>query len=431
MGAGLQRERRAGIALIAEIVSVGTELLLGEIVDTNAAWIARKLADIGVDVFHRMTVGDNLARMQAVLQTALGRADVVIISGGLGPTQDDCTREAIAAVTGRPLEADAAAEATLRALFAHRGFTLTANNLKQATVPRGGTLLPNVAGTAPGVLVEHEGRTLIAVPGPPSEMQEMMVRSVLPYLEQRAGAGRLFARRLRLTGIGESAVADAIADIIEGSMDPTVAPYASPGEVTLRLATKGTDEVAATAKLDATEALIRERLPGNVYGRDEETMEVSVGIELRARRQTLAVAESCTGGLIASRVTDVPGASEYFLEGLVVYSNAAKERLLGVPAELLAAHGAVSEPVARAMAENVRTRAGADYGLATTGIAGPSGGTPEKPVGLVYVAVASARGTVCQQHTWPGTREQFKRRVSQMALSALREAILAGEAGDG
>jgi len=431
MGAGLQRERRAGIALIAEIVSVGTELLLGEIVDTNAAWIARKLADIGVDVFHRMTVGDNLARMQAVLQTALGRADVVIISGGLGPTQDDCTREAIAAVTGRPLEADAAAEATLRALFAHRGFTLTANNLKQATVPRGGTLLPNVAGTAPGVLVEHEGRTLIAVPGPPSEMQEMMVRSVLPYLEQRAGAGRLFARRLRLTGIGESAVADAIADIIEGSMDPTVAPYASPGEVTLRLATKGTDEVAATAKLDATEALIRERLPGNVYGRDEETMEVSVGIELRARRQTLAVAESCTGGLIASRVTDVPGASEYFLEGLVVYSNAAKERLLGVPAELLAAHGAVSEPVARAMAENVRTRAGADYGLATTGIAGPSGGTPEKPVGLVYVAVASARGTVCQQHTWPGTREQFKRRVSQMALSALREAILAAEAGDG
>lgn len=417
----------AGIPLIAEIVSVGTELLLGEIVDTNAAWLARKLADIGVDVFHRMTVGDNLARMQAVLQTALGRADVVLISGGLGPTQDDCTREAIAAVTGRPLEPKAEAEATLRALFAHRGFALTDNNLKQTYVPRGGTLLPNTAGTAPGVLVQHEGKTLIAVPGPPSEMQEMMTRSVLPYLQERAGVQRLYARRLRLTGIGESAVAATMADLIEGSTDPTVAPYASPGEVTLRLATKGADEDEAAAKLDATEAEVRDRLPGHVYGRDDETMEVSVGIELRGRRQTLAVAESCTGGLIASRVTDVPGASEYFREGLVVYSNAAKQRLLGVPAELLAAHGAVSEPVARTMAENVRARAGADFGLATTGIAGPSGGTPEKPVGLVYVAVAAPRETTCQQHLWPGTREQFKRRVSQLALSALREAILQGE----
>ncbi|MGD9495974.1 MAG: competence/damage-inducible protein A [Armatimonadota bacterium] len=413
----------------AELVSVGTELLLGEIVDTNAAWMSQRLAEIGVDVHFRHTVGDNLARIVSVLELALSRSDVVLLCGGLGPTQDDLTRESIAQVTGRALRPDPEAEERLRAFFARRGLTPTANNLKQATVPEGGRLLENTCGTAPGLLVEHEAKALIAVPGPPPEMREMMQREVIPYLVQRLGGRPLavYTRVLRFADIGESTLVAEIDDIISGQTDPTVAPYARPGEVTLRLATKAATEAEAAARLDALEARLRERVGGYIYGIGDETMEVVVGQALRGRGATLAVAESCTGGLVASRITDVPGSSDYFLGGVVAYANEAKERVLSVPAQVLAAHGAVSEETALAMARGVRELLGADYALATTGIAGPGGGSEEKPVGLVYIAVADAEGELCVRQSWPGTREQFKQRVSQYALNLLRKRVLGVE----
>ncbi|MCD6360908.1 MAG: competence/damage-inducible protein A [Armatimonadetes bacterium] len=413
----------------AELVSVGTELLLGEITDTNAVYLSQRLAEIGVDVFFRHTVGDNLDRIVSVLELALSRSDVIIMCGGLGPTQDDLTREAIAEVTGRPLVSDPDAERRLREFFAARNRVPTPSNLKQATVPEGGRFLENTCGTAPGVLVEHRGRALIAVPGPPPEMREMFQREVLPYLLARQGedARVLRSRVIRLADIGESNLVDMIPDILERRTDPTVAPYASPGEVRLRITTKAASESEADAALDEMEAILRERLGSHIYGVDDETMEVAVGRLLAESHSTLASAESCTGGLIASRITDVAGSSEYFIGGVVAYSNQVKQEILGVPEGVLAEHGAVSEECARAMAEGVRRALRTDWGLATTGIAGPGGGSDEKPVGLVYIAVAGGDGTACLRGNWPGTRDQFKSRVSQYALNMLRKRLLGME----
>ncbi len=409
----------------AELVSVGTELLLGEIVNTNAAYMSQRLAEIGVDVHFRHTVGDNLDRIVSVLELALSRSDTVLICGGLGPTQDDLTRESVADVTGRELVRDDDAEHRLREFFARRGYTPTDNNLKQTAVPEGGRLLENTCGTAPGLFVEHDGKLIFAVPGPPPEMREMMQREVLPILRERLGDLQpVHTRILRMADIGESSLVAEIEDIIREQTDPTVAPYAKPGEVTLRLATKAASEDEAARCFDAMEQRLRERIGEYIYGVDEETMEVAVGNALRERGATVAVAESCTGGLIASRITDVSGSSDYMLGGVVAYANEIKQRILSVPGEMLAEHGAVSEPVAQAMATGARELYGADYAVSTTGIAGPTGGTEEKPVGLVYAAVAGPDGVICDEMNWPGTREQFKRRVSQNALNMLRKRVL-------
>ena len=410
----------------AELVSVGTELLLGEIVDTNAAYMSQRLSEIGVDVHFRHTVGDNLSRIVSVLELALSRSHAVLICGGLGPTQDDLTRESIAQVTARTLVTDPEAEQCLREFFASRGFTPTPNNLKQATVPEGGELLANSCGTAPGLFLEHDGKVLIAVPGPPAEMREMMQLQVLPRLCERLGeaVSPVHARVLRFADIGESTLVAEIDDIISGQTDPTIAPYASPGEVTLRMATKTPDAREAQQRFDRMEASLRERVGRYIYGVDDETMEVAAGKALREAGASLAVAESCTGGLIASRITDVAGSSDYLLGGVVAYANDVKEKVLGVPGETLARFGAVSEETALAMVAGVRKLYGSDYAVATTGIAGPGGGTEEKPVGLVYVAVADEDGVECHRQNWPGTREQFKRRVTQNALNFLRKRVL-------
>ncbi len=416
----------------AETISVGTEILLGEITDTNATYISQHLAGIGVDLYFRHTVGDNMERLVGVLRTAMRRSDVLILCGGLGPTADDITREAIAEVTGRPLQRDAAAVEHLKEFFRARGRVATESNFKQCETPAGGELLDNTCGTAPGVFLDHEGCWFFAVPGPPPEMREMMRLSVLPRLAQRVraeGGGLLYRRVLRLADIGESNVATEIADIIETQTDPTIALYASPGEVKVRLATKSLDEAEAVAKLEALEARIRERLGKYVFAIDDQGMEAGVGELLRQRGLTLAIAESCTGGLIANRITDVPGASDYFLAGIVSYANQAKMDVLGVPEAVLAEHGAVSQECAEAMARGVRRVAGSDYGIATTGVAGPGGGTEEKPVGLVYIALDGPSGTVCDRQLWPGTRDQFKQRVSQMALNMLRKQIIADGEG--
>jgi nicotinamide-nucleotide amidase len=411
--------------LKAEILSVGTELLLGEIVDTNASYLSQKLAELGIDVLHRQTVGDNLGRLTEAIRTALSRADVVLLTGGLGPTDDDLTREGIAEATGRPLVRVPHSEQVLRAFFASRNRPFTDANLKQADVPEGGEHMENVNGTAPGVFLRWEGKLIFAAPGPPVELREMTERSILPLLRRHLGeAPQLYTRSLLLADIGESQVADLLRDLIDHQTDPTIAMYASPAQVRLRFATKALTREEAEARFAPVEAQVREVLGTRVFGVDGDTMPSIIGRLLRERHQTLAVAESCTGGLIASRLTDIPGASDYFVTGVVAYANETKTRLLGVPEELLQRFGAVSEECARAMAENVRADSQADYGIATTGIAGPGGGTAEKPVGLVYMAVADANGTVCQSQNWPGTREQFKARTSQMALSLLRKRIL-------
>jgi len=413
--------------LKAEIISVGTELLLGQITDTNATYICRRLASIGIDVHFRSTVGDNWDRMTSVLRGALERADVVITTGGLGPTSDDITREVIAQLTGRPLELDSSAERHLREIFTIYHPEMPLSNLKQAMVPRGARLLPNDRGTAPGLLIEHDGQVIIALPGPPHEMQAMLDGSVLPYLQKRSGKGSLItkSRVLRLCGIGESSATERIRDLLDAQTDPTIAPLASPGEVHLRITTKASDEAQADRKIAQAEAEIRKRLGRHIFGVDDQTLESVVGDLLRTQGKTLAVAESCTGGLIGSRITDVPGSSDYFLAALVTYSNTAKIQLLGVNADTLQAKGAVSEEVACQMAAGVRQRIGADVSIATTGIAGPTGGTPDKPVGLVYIGIADDDGVSCQRFEAFGNRTQIKYRASQAALDWLRRKLMA------
>lgn len=411
----------------AEILSVGTELLLGEIDDTNASYISRRLAGAGVDVYFRHTVGDNLERLLQMLHSVRRRADIIILCGGLGPTPDDLTREALAELTQRPLQSVPEAELRLRQFFAQRDRRPTENNFKQCQVPRGGELLDNPVGTAPGIWLEHEKNLFIAVPGPPPEMAEMVDNQVLPRLRQRLkidSGGVLYTRFLRTTGLGESQVADLLDDLLREQGDPTLALYASPAEVRIRLATKAESAVAAQQVFSPVEQEMRRRLGAAVYGVDEESMEVALGQALLAAGATLAVAESCTGGLIASRITDVPGASRYLLAGYITYSNQAKEDLLGVPPAVLEKHGAVSEQCAQAMAQGARQRSGAGYIAAVTGIAGPEGGTPEKPVGLVYIAVSEAEVTEVHRFVWPGARDQFKRRVSQVTLDLLRRKVM-------
>lgn len=412
----------------SEIISVGTELLLGEIVDTNASYLSQKLAELGIDVHYRHTVGDNLARLTQVITTALSRSDIVILTGGLGPTDDDLTREGIAAATATSLVRLPASEQWLREFFAARNRPLAPSNLKQADAPEGAEHMPNSCGTAPGIYMQWQGKLIFAAPGPPTELREMAERTMLPLLRQALGqTDQLFTRSLLMADIGESQVADALKAMIDRQVDPTIAMYASPALVRVRLATKAPDEATAQARFAPVEAEIRTILASHVFGVDDDTMANCIGRLLRERKATLTVAESCTGGLLASKITDVPGASDYFVTGVVAYANETKERLLHVPEEIIAQHGAVSEECARAMAEGVRADSQADYALATTGIAGPGGGTEEKPVGLVFIAVAEADGTQVLRQFWPGNREQFKQRVAQLALSLLRRRILGME----
>jgi nicotinamide-nucleotide amidase len=408
----------------AEIISVGTELLLGQIVDTNASYLGQRLAEVGVDVHYRQTVGDNAARIQEALRLALSRSDVVLITGGLGPTEDDLTVQAVAAALGRDLVSDPAVAEHIRQFFASRRRTPPPTVYKQALLPRGARVIPNPRGTAPGIHLQHEGREVVILPGVPYEMQGMVEAYLLPLLRERTGGIVIRSRVLRVTGEGESAVEARIADLLS-STQPTIAPYAKLGEVHLRLTAKGRPEEVAAA-LDRGEALVRQRLGELVYGTDDQTLEEVTAALLTSRRLTVAVAESCTGGWISQRLTAVPGSSAYFLMGIVAYSNDAKVRDLGVDPALLRDHGAVSAPVAEAMARAVRARSGAALALGVTGIAGPAGGTPDKPVGLVYLALAHPEGVAT--HTLhlgaEAGREGIRFLASQAALNLLRVHLL-------
>jgi len=409
-----------------ELLSVGTELLLGEILDTNAAYLAEKLSELGINVYHKTTVGDNAERLAAALRISLARADVVLATGGLGPTEDDITAAAVAQVTGADLVEDEAAADTIRSFARQRGLRQFDSLLKQARVPKGAQVVPNPVGTAPGFILASGSNTVIALPGVPAEMKAMAEQTVLPYLERLCapdGRAIILSRVLRLGGIGESQTEAEIADLIRAQTNPTIAPLAREYEAHLRITARAPDRAAADKLIAPIEAEIRRRLGDHVYGADEETLEAAVGKMLREARLTLAAAESCTGGLIGHRLTNVPGSSDYFAGSLVTYSNEAKTALLNVPEETIRRHGAVSADTARAMAEGAREAYGSDIAVSSTGIAGPSGGTAAKPVGLVYTAIAGLGDAIAEEHRLRGNREMVKGRAAQAALYLLYRAL--------
>ncbi|MCL6532304.1 MAG: competence/damage-inducible protein A [Armatimonadetes bacterium] len=405
-----------------EIVSVGTELLLGQIVDTNAAWLSARLAEIGVSVYRRVTVGDNLERLVDALRDALRRAEGVITIGGLGPTEDDLTREAIAQVLGEPLITDEALAEHIRQLFAQRGREATPQQLRQAMRPPSARPIPNPNGTAPGLHAEKNGQFILALPGPPNEFQPMVQDYVLPLLAKHTGGQVIRSRVLRLGGIGESDAEAALGELVR-SENPTLAPLAKLGEVHFRITARANSPAEAETLIAQMERAVRERLGRFIYGTDDTTLEQVVVERLRERGESLAVAESCTGGLLGKRITDVPGSSEVFLGGIIAYSNAVKHSMVGVPSEVLETVGAVSEPTARALAEGVRQRLGSYWGIGITGIAGPGGGTPDKPVGLVYIGVSSPHETTVYRQIFLGDRAAVRWRATQFALWQLYERL--------
>lgn len=407
----------------AEIISVGTELLLGQIVDTNAPYLGRALSALGIDVYHRETVGDNSERLADSLREALKKADLIVTIGGLGPTQDDLTKETIAEVLGEKMIPDPESEKTIIEFFKKRNVEIVPSNLKQALITESGAALPNSAGTAPGMLVEKDGKTIIALPGPPHEFIPMVERHVIPLMRKKNGGTVIVSRVLRLAGIGESAAEAKLIDLL-GTKNPTIAPLASSSEVHFRITAKASGEEEARKLISGLENKVRERLGNFIYGTDDENLETAVVRMLTQRGLKLALAESCTGGLLASRITDVPGSSKIFLAGFVAYDNSAKENLLGVPSDTLKKHGAVSPEVAEAMANGAVERTGADIAVGITGIAGPDGGTPEKPVGLVYIGIKTPAGTTSVKNTFGGSRPEIKRRSSQIALNMIRNYLL-------
>jgi competence/damage-inducible protein CinA-like protein len=410
--------------LRAYILSTGDELVRGRTADSNTAEIARALAEEGVSVVGAMLVGDDEDDLAAAISAAAERAEIVIVSGGLGPTVDDCTRNAAARAAGVALERRPEIEAWVRERFARRGMRMPESNLLQADAPAGAEILANRHGTAPGFVVAVKGARLFALPGPPAEMRGVLAEEALPRIRAlAAGSGRVVrTRTLETFGEREAAVGEAIADLMRRGREPRVGTTAVRGVIKVVIhAEGGADEVRAS--LDATEAEIRRRLGPVVYGADGETLAGVVARGLIAHGTTIATAESCTGGLVAAALTDTPGVSAVFPGGVVTYSNAEKTRLLGVPEELIARVGAVSEEVARAMASGVRSRFGTDLGVALTGIAGPDGGTPEKPVGLVHVAL-DARGTVQHRRLLlPGDRALVREIAAKSALDLVRRAL--------
>jgi nicotinamide-nucleotide amidase len=432
--------------MIAEILSVGTELLLGQITNTNARFLATVLAELGIDAYSQQVVGDNRDRLAVCLRTALARSDLVITTGGLGPTEDDLTKEVVSEVLGLPLSPDPTVAGEIRCLLERHGSRPVERAVaKQSLVPEGAVVLRNPVGTAPGLLIVHGSKRVALLPGPPAELEPIVRLHLVPLLEEalaaeagEAGLGRSFlhTRVVKITGLGEPAVEEAVRDLIH-SRNPTVAPLVTLGEVHLRVTGRAQRREEARHLVEEMAGAVVERLASHVFGYDDDTLAGACGRLLRRQGLTLALAESVTGGLLGHLITETPGSSDYFDRGLVVYSNAAKTELLGVEPAVLNEHGAVSEEVAVAMARGMRQRAGTDIGLALTGIAGPSGATPAKAVGLVYIALAGPGAgrepdadVVCLKYVFSGERTLVKRRAAHNALTLLWKYLRrCGEAG--
>jgi nicotinamide-nucleotide amidase len=424
--------------LIVELINTGSELMLGRVLNTHQQWLCRQLADLGYVVSRQIAIPDSGPDIEQAVREALTRADLVITTGGLGPTSDDITRDLIAQMLGRTLRTDAPTLEHIKRFFTIRNRPVPERTAVQALVPEGALVLPNPHGTAPGLAIEispgvfragHCASWLIMLPGPSRELRPMFAASVAPLLQRALPlAERFCCRTLRTTGLGESQVEESIREWIQPCVSAglQVGYCARAGEVDVRLSASGE---SAEKLLQEAETTVRARLAAHIFCDDEQELEAVVVRLLAQAGQTLALAESCTGGCVAHRLTNVPGASAIFLAGLVTYSNAAKQTLLGVRRETLEQHGAVSEAVAREMAEGARLRANADFALAITGIAGPSGGLPDKPVGTVFIALAGAAGTRVSRQFNPYDRETFKQVTAQQALDLLRHTLLEGVAG--
>src|SRR6267143_1083907 len=410
--------------LTAEIIAIGSELLAPDRTDTNSLWLTEKLNGIGIEVKLKTIVGDDDARLEEAIKDAVRRSRVIITTGGLGPTEDDITRKVVARAMGRRLLLDENVLDWIRGRFASFGRAMPERNSRQAMVIDGSEVLDNPNGTAPGLFIEHEGTAIALLPGPPREMRPMFEKFVLPRLAEKSGNLRVVRRVLRVAGMGESAVDEMIAPVYLQYENPQTTILFNQTEIEIQLTARARTEQEAETLIDRLTEQLEERLGKAIFSFRGETMEEVVGLKLSVGRYTLAVAESCTGGLIAQRLTEVPGSSKYFVEGIVAYSNEAKKRTLGVEPILLLEHGAVSAPVAEAMAEGVRKRAGTDFGFSVTGIAGPDGGSEEKPVGLVYIALSDDVQTEHRKLKIPGDRHLIRWRASQAALDLLRRRLI-------
>jgi len=412
----------------AEIIAVGSEMLTPYRTDTNSLYLTEQLNLLGVDVIFKSIVGDDLRRLVAAAQHGLFRSDIVIFSGGLGPTEDDLTREAVAEALGLKLRRDPEILTRLEQRFAGRGWKMSSNNAKQADVLEGASVLPNPNGTAPGQWLsgEFDGREhiIVLLPGPPHELKAMFESEVRERLRVKVPPAFLAVRTLKIAMLGESAVDARVAPIYKRYSDVETTILAGAGEVELHFKTRASTQDAAQSRVDEVAGVVEDELDDAVFSRHGESLEQIVGYWLQMRTATLAVAESCTGGLLAERITSVSGSSRYFLGGAVVYSNALKTELAGVPAEMIARHGAVSREVAAALAEGIRYRCESTLGVGITGVAGPNGGTAEKPVGLVFHAVASSTGTEIIQRNFPGDRKRIRRFASTMALDMVRKKLI-------
>jgi nicotinamide-nucleotide amidase len=412
----------------AEIIAVGSEMLTPYRMDTNSLYLTEQLNLLGVDVIFKSIVGDDLRRLVAAAQHGLFRSDILIFSGGLGPTEDDLTREAVAEALGLNLCRDPEILARLEQRFADRGWKMSANNTKQADVLEGANVLPNPNGTAPGQWLsgEFDGREhiIVLLPGPPHELKALFEAEVLERLRAKVPPAFLAVRTLKIAMLGESAVDARVAPIYKRYADVETTILAGAGEIELHFKTRAATQDAAQRRVDEVAGVVEDELDDAVYSRNGESLEQIVGYWLQMRTATVAVAESCTGGMLAERITSVSGSSRYFIGGAVVYSNALKTELAGVPAEMIDRHGAVSREVAAALAEGIRYRCESTLGIGITGVAGPNGGTPEKPVGLVFHAVASSTGTEVVQRNFPGDRKRIRRFASTMALDMVRKKLM-------
>lgn len=410
--------------MIVELISVGTEILLGNIVNTNAAYLSEKCAALGLSCYYQDVVGDNEERLCETIKTALSRADILLLSGGLGPTQDDLTKEAAARVMGKSLYLHEESKAAIQAFFEQRGLEITDNNWKQAMMPEGCIVVDNPNGTAPGVIMAENGKHVILMPGPPNEMIPMFETSIIPYLS-KLQSGVIFSQTVKVCGIGESKVETLVKDLIEGQTNPTIATYAKTGEVHLRVTARAEDEKGARKLVKPVVKDLKARFGGHIYTTDDEvTLEKAIVDLLLANKLTISTVESCTGGLLAARLINVPGVSEVFKSGYITYSNKAKRRLLGIKKNTLLKHGAVSKEIAKEMVKGAALISKADVAVSVTGIAGPDGGSEEKPVGLVYIGCNVCGRITVKEYHFSGDRSKIRENTVSAALSLMRECIL-------
>ncbi len=411
-------------AMTVEIISVGTEILLGNIVNTNAAYLSEKCAGLGLSCYYQDVVGDNEERLFETIKLALSRADILLLSGGLGPTQDDLTKEVAAKAFGKELYLHEETKEAIRKFFEERGLEITDNNWKQAMVPEGCIVMENPNGTAPGIIMAQDNKHVVLMPGPPNEMVPMFETSVMPYLS-RLQSCVIYSQTVKICGVGESKAESMVSDLIAAQTNPTIATYAKTGEVHLRVTARAEDEKEARKLVKPMIKDLKGRFGNHVYTTDDEvTLEKAVVDLLAANKLTACTVESCTGGMLSARLINVPGVSEVFKTGYVTYSNKSKRRLLGIKKNILLKHGAVSEQIAREMAKTAAMLAKTNVCVSTTGIAGPDGGTPEKPVGLVYIG-CNVRGkiTVKECH-FSGSRSKIRESTVSAALSLMRQCIL-------